>query len=117
MAKMSLQEQAERLVAEAEASGLKSNYFFQTTFKRYTQQMQILSELEEVIKADGCIVTKEYVKGRGNVYTHPAVKEYNQTVTSANGTVTTLIKILDAFKGEKENTSKLQSFIESMKDE
>ena len=115
MAKLTLQEQAERLMQEAESTGLKSNFFFRTTFQRYTEQMRILSELQAVLKADGCIVTKEYVKGRGNVYTHPAVKEYNSTVTSANGTVATLIKILDAFKGENNsNQSKLESFLSSL---
>lgn len=117
MAKLTLQEQAERLMQEAERSGLKSNFFFATTFHRYIAQLDILRQLESVMKEDGVIVTKEYVKGRGNVYTHPAVKEYNQTATSANGTVATLIKILDSFKGEGENNSKLQSFIDMLKDE
>lgn len=117
MAKLSLQEQAERLMQEAEASGLKQNFFFRTTFQRYTEQMRILNELQQVMRQDGVIVTKEYVKGRGNVYTHPAVKEYNQTATSANGTVATLIKILDAFKSEGSNESKLNAFLSSLNDE
>lgn len=114
MAKLSLQEQAEKVLQEAEASGLKQNFFFRTTFQRYTVQMALLGQLEKAIKEDGATVTKEYVKDRKNVYTHPAVTEYNKTATAANGTVATLIKILDAFKGEEGNGSKLQAFIDSL---
>lgn len=76
--------------------------------------MNMLRQLEEVMAQDGILVTKEYVKGRGNVYTHPAVAEYNKTATAANGTVATLIKILESFKGEEDNSSKLQQFINSL---
>ena len=117
MAKLSLQEQAEKVLQEAEDAGLKQNFFFRTTFQRYTVQMNLLSQLERAIKEDGATVTKEYVRGRQNVYTHPAVTEYNKTATAANGTVATLIKILDAFKGEGDNASKLQSFLDSLNDE
>ena len=117
MAKLSLQEQAERLIQQAEETGLKSNFFFRTTFQRYTVQMSMLRQLEEVMAKDGVLVTKEYVKNRGNVYTHPAVAEYNKTATAANGTVATLIKILDSFKGEEDNNSKLQAFIDSLNNE
>lgn len=46
------------------------------------------------------MVTKEYVKGRGNVYTHPAIGEYNKTATSANQTVATLIKIIKELRDD-----------------
>ena len=39
-------------------------------------------------------LTKEYVKGRKNVYSSPAVKDYNTTTDSANRTVSTLMKII-----------------------
>ena len=47
-----------------------------------------------VIKEDGTLVTKEYVKGRKNVYSHPAIADYNRTTDSANKTVSTLMKII-----------------------
>ena len=54
----------------------------------------ILNKLEEEIGESGVLVTKQYVKGRENVYTHPAVTDYNRTATSANQTVQTLLKII-----------------------
>lgn len=100
--KLTLQEQAEQILKIAEAHGVQSNYFFATTFKRYQVQIRILNELEETIKKDGTLVTKEYVKGRQNVYTHPAVGEYNKTSTSANQTVKTLIDIVKTLRPEDE---------------
>ena len=97
---LTLNEQAQEIVKIAEASGVQTNFFFITTFKRYQVQINILNELEKKIKEDGALVTKEYVKGRQNLYTHPAISDYNRTTDSANKTVTTLIKIIKGFKDE-----------------
>lgn len=100
MAKMSLNEQAQEIMRIAEESGVQSNFFFLTTFKRYQVQLTILNDLEMAMKKDGVLVTKEYVKGRENVYSHPAVADYNKTTDSANKTVSTLMKILKSFNVE-----------------
>ena len=94
MAKLSLNEQAKEIIRIAEESGVQSNFFFITTFKRYQVQLNMLSELEQKMKDEGMLVTKEYVKGRKNLYSSPAVKDYNATTDSANRTVATLMKII-----------------------
>lgn len=91
---LSLQEQADEIMRKAEEKGVSTNFFFITTFKRYQVQMHIMNELEKEIRESGATVTKAYVKGRENIYTNPAILEYNKTATAANGTVATLIKIL-----------------------
>ena len=83
MNKMSLNEQAQEILRIAEQHGVEQNFFFLTTFKRYQVQLQILGDLEKTIKEDGILVTKEYVKGRKNVYSHPAISDYNRTTDSA----------------------------------
>ncbi len=98
--KQSLQEQANELLAKAEARGVQSNFFFVTTFRRYQVQMRILSDLEKAIAEYGATVTKEYVKGRQNLVANPAITEYNKTATAANGTVTTLMNILKSIPAE-----------------
>ena len=100
MAKLNLQEQAEEILRIAERYGVEQNFLFITTFKRYQVQLGILNELEKKFKEDGSLVTKEYVKGRENIYTHPAIGEYNKTSTSANQTVATLIKIFKSMRSE-----------------
>ena len=102
--KNTLKEQAEEVLRIATEHGVEQNFFFITTFERYQVQLDILADLERKIKKDGALVTKEYVKGRENVYTHPAIGEYNKTCTSANQTVATLIKIIKSLRnGADEN--------------
>lgn len=96
--KINLQKQAEEIIRIAEESGAQSNFFFVTTFNRYQVQLNILAELEKTMKEEGMLVKKEYVKGRQNLYTSPAVTEYNKTTDSANKTVASLMKILKAYK-------------------
>ena len=98
---MTLSEQAQEIIRIAEESGVQSNFFFLTTFKRYQVQLNILSDLEGAMKEEGMLVSKEYVKGRKNLYANPAVAEYNRTTDSANKTVSTLMRILRNFNVEE----------------
>lgn len=100
--KLNLQELADEIIKVAEESGVQSNFFFMTTFKRYQVQLGILAELERSLKAEGMLVQKEYVKGRKNLYANPAVAEYNKTTDSANKTVATLMRILKNFNVDEE---------------
>lgn len=100
--KKNLQQQAREIIKIAEESGVQSNFFFVTTFQRYQVQLDILKELEDVIKEEGLLVSKEYVKGRKNLYSSPAVAEYNKTTDSANKTVSTLMKIIKNFNVEEQ---------------
>lgn len=85
---------AKELLELAQQAGVEQNFFFISTFKRYQVQLNILAQLESEIKKAGVLVTKQYVKGRENVYTHPAVTDYNRTATAANQTVQTILKII-----------------------
>jgi tRNA(Phe) wybutosine-synthesizing methylase Tyw3 len=98
--RMTLNEQAEEILRIAEESGVQSNFFFVTTFKRYQVQISILNDLEKALKENGALVTKEYVKGRKNLYDNPAINAYNRTTDSANKTVSTLMKVLRGFENE-----------------
>lgn len=113
MKKKSLKEQAGEILRIAEESGLESNYFFSTTFERYQMQLQILEKLKTAIEDEGMLVEKEYVKGRKNLYTNPAVSDYNRTTDSANKTVATLLRILRNFDADmsKEEEDPLMSII------
>lgn len=102
--KLTLTEQAQEILRIASQHGVEQNFFFLTTFKRYQVQINILIDLEAAIKRDGSLVTKEYVKGRGNIYTHPAIAEYNRTSTAANQTVQTLMKIIATMREDNDDT-------------
>lgn len=91
---MNINAKAQEILKIAEQYGVEKNFLFITTFKRYTVQLKILGDLEKAIDENGATVTKEYVKGRKNLYSNPAIKEYNNAVTSANKTVSTLMSII-----------------------
>ena len=102
MADINLEKQAAEVLRIAQEHGVEQNFLFLTTFQRYQVQLTILNNLQEKIEQDGALVTKEYVKGRENVYTHPAIGEYNKTSTAANQTVATLIKIIKSLRNGEE---------------
>ena len=109
---LDLREQAEEILKIAAQHGVEQNFFFITTFKRYQVQINILTDLEKTIRSEGTLVTKEYIKGRGNVYTHPAIAEYNRTSTAANKTVTTLMKIITTLRDEQDaGADELMNFL------
>ena len=107
-----LRRRASEILKDAERLGLSDNFLFQTTFSRYQTQLSILEDLEEAIKEYGATVTKEYVKGRENLVSNPAITEFNRTSTAANGTVATLINILKSAKPTESETDALAEFRE-----
>lgn len=98
--KKKLKNQAKEIKRIAEESGVQSNYFFCTTFERYQVQLQILDKLETTLTEEGILVEKEYVKGRKNLYSNPAIAEYNKTTDSANKTVACLMRIIKNYNVE-----------------
>ena len=76
-------------------------------------QLQILEDLKKAIEDEGMLVSKEYVKGRKNLYTNPAVSDFNRTTDSANKTVATLLRILKSFDSDqsREETDPLMDII------
>lgn len=111
--KLTLQEQANEVLKQAEERGVSSNFFFVTTFKRYQVQMTTLAELEKAIKEHGPTVVKEYVKGRENLTVNPAITEYNKTSTAANGTVSTLLNIIKSLANEPDTVDALSEFLKN----
>ena len=99
-----LEKQAEKIIKMAKNSGLQSNFLFVTTFDRYRTQLNILEELKTVMETKGMLVSKEYVKGQKNLYTNPAVSEFNRTTDSANKTASTLIRIIRDFNVDEKKS-------------
>lgn len=102
MAKEIVNKQAQKVLNIAEQLNCDDNYFFTTTFERYCVQNEILENLKSAVESDGMLVKKEYVKGRENVYTHPAITDYNRTTDSANKTVAILLRVIKTFGNKKE---------------
>lgn len=91
---LNMNEQAKVILEKAREKGIEHTFMFTTTFQRYVELISRLAELQRAIKRDGCLVTKEYVKGRGNIYVHPAINAYNATAAQANNTATILMRFI-----------------------
>lgn len=91
-----LNAQAREILEKAQEKGVEHSFMFITTFKRYQEHLAHLQELQVAIKEAGTMVTKEYVKGRANLYVNPAVSAYNQTANAADKTAQLLLKYIVA---------------------
>lgn len=66
------------ILEEAKEKGYGNDSSFLTSYKMIEVQVAMLDELEKAFKEDGTTITKEYVKGRENIYVHPAIDKYTK---------------------------------------
>lgn len=92
--KVDLNAQAKEILEKATAKGVEHSFMFVTTFKRYQELITHLQDLQNAITKEGTLVTKEYVKGRKNLYVNPAVNAYNATAAAADRTAQLLLRCI-----------------------
>ncbi len=102
---------AEKFKETAENLSEEHRYIFESTLETYFQLIKNFKVLKKALEEDSCLITKEYVKGRQNVYVHPAMSEMNKTVNMLNNTAKTLIAIIKDLGSEnKEEVDELTAF-------
>lgn len=107
-----VRQKEQELLALAKEKGLECDYLFTTTMKRYQRQLRTLESLDEALENADVLVTKEYVRGRENIYVHPAITQFDKTSDSANKTVATLMRIIKNFgDGAKDESDPLMEMI------
>lgn len=85
----------------------------QSALEQYSIQQAIILELKAELDAESLMTTKEYVKGRKNLYAHPALAELPRHIDSANKTADLVLRMIDqlgkppAEKGVLSELSKL----------
>ena len=105
-----MEEQAKEILEKAQEMGIEHSFMFVTTFERYQEHITHLEELQKAIEDEGMIVTKEYVKGRANIYVNPAVSAYNQTANAADKTAQLLMKYIVVSPSGNEPGDEFDSF-------
>ena len=97
---VTLKKNAEKILEQAEASGLDEDMTFATTYERYIKQLAILEalgkEIDKIIEDGDLFLNREYIKGQTNTIVHPAIREYNNTAAGANKTLSLLRRIMDS---------------------
>lgn len=96
MAKLTRQETLDGIINMAKEKNVDKNPLFLKTLERYMTLQSILDDLEHSMEEEGLLVTKEYVKGRKNLYQSPSLREYPRILDCANKTAATLMKIIKA---------------------
>lgn len=91
---------AKGIKAEAEELGFGNDDSFNTVYRMLEVQIDMLDNLEKSYKEDGATITKEYVKGRENIYVHPAIDKYTKTSDSALNKILKLKEMI----GKNNNT-------------
>ncbi len=84
---------------------VENNALFINAAKQYQTQARVIEMMRAQLEEDGSAVsTKEYVKGRENVYANPIIKELPKHADSASRTLTTMLEIIKklGYKQEKE---------------
>lgn len=71
-----LKERANKILARAREKGDEQALLFETIFQQYLETLDHRQKLRKALVDDGVTVTKEYVKGRQNIYVHPALAAY-----------------------------------------
>lgn len=94
-----VKELAKGILLEATEKGLNNDASFMTSYHLLEVQIEMLDALEKTFKEDGTTTTKEYVKGRENIYIHPAVDKYTKTSDSAFNKILKLKEMLNQVSG------------------
>ena len=73
---VTLKERANKILKKAREKGDEQALLFETIFQQYLETLDHRQKLRKALVEDGVTVTKEYVKGRQNIYVHPALAAY-----------------------------------------
>lgn len=92
-----------KLILMAKQYGVEKNALFIAAANQYVLQQQVLEKIKESLDEDDeCTVSKEYVKGRANLYVNPLLKELPKQSDSANKTLQTMLDIITKLGHEPE---------------
>lgn len=88
--------------------GVDKNAMFIAAANQYALQQRVIDNIKNALDAeDSLMTTKEYVKGRANVYANPLVRELPKHADSANRTAQTMLDIIKALGKEKKVEDRL----------
>ena len=83
--------------------GVAENPLFVQTLKNYETVQKAIEMTNAILDSEDMTISKEYVKGRENLYMHPAIKELPKQIDAANKTVDKLLDIIERL-GKKNTT-------------
>lgn len=102
----------QKLKRLAKLVGCDDNPLFQTELDKYSFQLQVINRMRDELADSEMAVSKEYVKGRENLYVHPLFKELPKHSDSATKTATFLWQMIRDYRPSAEkNKDNLDEFL------
>lgn len=101
-----------QLIKMAKEYGVDKNALFLSAAKQYDVQMRMIEQIESILNDGELLVSKEYVKSRENVYSHPLVKELPKHADSANRTLNTMLDIIVKLGSKQEVVKTLDELMD-----
>ena len=84
-----------KLLRMAKTYGVDKNALFLQAVEQYDVQARVIQSIKAALdEEDALLTSKEYIKGRANVYANPLVKELPKHADSANRTLQTMLTII-----------------------
>lgn len=94
--------------------GVEKNAMVKAHLELYAFQLDTIENMkQELAETDGLMTSKEYVKGRENVYVHPILKELPKHTDAANKTAQTIMNLIETYGIPPKAKSKLEELIGS----
>ncbi len=101
-----------KLKRMAKDYGVDKNAMFVTALEQYAVQQKVIENINLILSdSEDLMTTKEYVKGRENVYSHPLVKELPKHSDAANRTANLMLDIIKTLGHKKQTGSKLEGLM------
>ena len=86
----------EAIMEMAVEYGVSENALFLQTLKNYETIQKSIEGIDQIVNQnDDLTISKEYVKGRENLYLHPAIKELPKQIDASNKTLDKLLDIIE----------------------
>lgn len=96
----------EELMKLAQRYNVQDNELFRAAAQQYSVQMKVIEEIKKTLdEEDSLLATKEYVKGRENIYANPLVRELPKHSDSANKTLRTMLDVIKELGREQADAS------------
>ena len=90
------------LLRMAKRYGVEKNELFLSAVNQYALQQQLIMQIQDEIVSGELLTSKEYVKGRENIYVHPLVKELPKHSDAANKTAAVMLDMIKQLGQEKQ---------------
>ena len=108
---LSINDRANAILERVRDKSDEQALFFETTFRRYIEQISLLKKLKKAIDDNGILIPKKNVKGDDNLISNPALKDYVAVTSQANDTGKLLIRFVQEPLEDDSEKDELELFL------